>query len=106
MDRPPCCSGFTRDCRDQRFDITERESEALIVVPVAFDLRHMIRHHHAVETNLLINAHSLQHIDIAIVDECFLEIQKPSMDVPEMDVEDLFASAEVANNIEDFFPRF
>src|SRR5262249_15012320 len=47
-----------------------------------------------------------QHIDIAVVDECFLEIQKPSSDVPEMDVEDLFASAEVADDIENFFPRF
>src|SRR5262245_21165751 len=102
----PSCSGFGRDCSDQCFDITKRESEALIVVPVAFDLRHMVRHHHAVETNLFINAHRLQHIDIAVVDECFLEIQKPSTDVPEMDVEDLFASAKVADDSEDFFPRF
>src|SRR5215813_5144782 len=93
--------GLGRDCRDQRFYITERESEALITVPVAFDLRHMVRHHHAVETNLLIDAHGLQHIDIAVVDECFLEIQKPSTDVPEVDVEDLFACAEVADDIED-----
>src|SRR5215467_343377 len=106
QDQPPSCSGFGCDCRDQRFDITERESEALIVVLVTFDLRHMIRHHHAIETNLLIDAHGLQHIDIAVVDECLLEIQKPSADVPEMDVEDLFASAEVADDIENFFPRF
>src|SRR5262249_23313045 len=102
----PNCSGFGRDYCDQRFDITERESETLIAVPVTFDLRHMIRHHHAVETNLFIDAHGLQHIDITVVDECFLEIQKPSTDVPEMDVEDLFASAEVADDIENFLPRF
>src|SRR5262249_3587614 len=100
------CSGFGRHCRDQRFDITERESEALIAVPVAVDLRHMIWHHHAVETNLFIDTHGLQHIDITVVDERFLKIQKPSTDVPEMDVEDLFASAEVADDIVDFFPRF
>src|SRR5262249_40927804 len=66
----------------------------------------MIRNHHAVETNLFIDTHGLQHIDITVVDERFLKIQKPSTDVPEMDVEDLFASPEVADDIEDFFPRF
>src|SRR2546428_13824957 len=90
--------------RDQRLDVSKRESEALVTIRVALDLRNVIRHHHPVKSDLLINAHRLQHINIAVVDERFLEVEKTSTDVSEMNVEDLLPAAEVADHIEDFLP--
>src|SRR5207249_3429099 len=99
-------SRFCSNGRDQGFDVTECESEPLVTVRITGDLRNMIRHHHAVEADLLVYAHRLQHIDIAVVDECLLEIQEASADIPEMDVEDLFPASEIPNHIEDLLAGF
>ena len=64
----------------------------------------MIGHHHAVEADLFIYSHRLEHIDIAVIDERFLEVQKTSTDVSEMDIEDLAGAAKVADHIKDFSP--
>src|SRR4051812_37103478 len=60
----------------------------------------MIRHHHAVVPDLLVNPHRLQHIDVPIVYEGFAKVQEAAADVPEMDVEDLASGSEVADDVE------
>jgi hypothetical protein len=94
---------FRRNRRYQRLDVTKREGESLVTVRVAFDLRYVVRHHHSVEADLFIHAHRFKHIDVAVIDERFLEVQKPSMDVSEMHIEDLAPGAKVADHIEDLF---
>src|SRR3954465_5149208 len=66
----------------------------------------MVRHQHPGESNFLVDAHRLQHVDVAVVDERFLEAQEPAANVSEMHVEDLVARTEVADHVVDFFPRF
>src|SRR5262249_13134566 len=92
-----------RNRRYQRLDVTKREGETLVTVRVAFDFRHMVRHHHSVEANLFIHAHRFKHIDVAVIDERFLEIEKPSTDVSEMHIEDLPRRAKIADHIKDLF---
>src|SRR5262249_20463134 len=106
--RPAVCGkslglGFRSDRGDQRLDVTECEGEALVTVRIAFDLRYMVRHHHPVKAHLFIDAHRFQHIHVAVIDEGFLEIQKPSTDISEMDIEDFASAAKVADHIEDLF---
>src|SRR6266568_9307931 len=96
---------FRRHRRDQGLDVPERKRESLRVVTIALDLRHMVRHHHPVVADLLVDAHRLQHVDVAIVNERFLKIEEASPDVPEMDVEDFLACAEVADDVENLFTR-
>src|SRR5207247_10820065 len=49
--------------------------------------------------------HRLQHVHVAVIDERFLKIEEPAADVAEMDVEDLLASAEPADDVEDLIAR-
>jgi hypothetical protein len=99
----PITLRFRSDRRYQRLDVTKREGETLVTVRVAFDLRHVVRHHHSVEANLFIHAHRFKHIDVAVIDERFLEIEKPSTDVSEMHIEDLPPRAKIADHIKDLF---
>jgi hypothetical protein len=84
----------------------KRERKTLHVRRVAFDLCKVIRHHHAVVADLLVNAHGFQHVDVAIVNECFLEIEETASDVPEMHIKDLLARAEIPDHIEDLLAGF
>src|SRR5215831_19082498 len=65
----------------------------------------MVRHHHAVEADFFIDAHCFQHIDIPVVDERLLEVEKTSANVSEMHIEDFLAAAEVADHVVDFLSR-
>src|SRR5207302_3111010 len=95
--RPAWPSRFSRHGGDQRLDVAERERERLEAAGVAGDRRHVIGHHHPVESDFLVHPHRLQHVDVAVVDERLLEIQEAAADVAEVDVEDLPAAAEVAD---------
>src|SRR5207245_5161489 len=81
------------------------ESKSLVTVCVALNLRNVVRHHHAVEADLFIDAHRFQHVDVTVVDKCFLEIEETSTDVSEMHVEDFLPAAKVADHVEDFLSR-
>src|ERR1043166_5550349 len=89
---------------DQRLDIPERERESLQAID-ALDLRHVVRHQHAVVADLFVNARRLQHVDAAVVDERFTEVEEAALDVAEVDAEDLLARAEVADDVEDLLAR-
>src|SRR5579862_8841215 len=78
-------------------NIAEGEAERLRANGVSFDVRHMVGHDHPIVTDLLIDAHGPDHIHVAIVGEGFLKVQEPPFDIAEMYVEDLAATAEVAD---------
>src|SRR5438034_3558369 len=100
------------DCRlalrghrgDKRLDVAKRKRESLVTVN-ALDARYVVGHHHAVVADLLVDAHRLQHVDAAVVDEGLAEIEKASVYVAEVHAEDLPARAEVANDVEDLLAR-
>src|SRR2546427_7293872 len=75
---------------DQRLDVAEGVRESLETVD-ALDLRHVVGHHHAVVADFLVDAHRLQHVHAAVVDERLAEVEEPSVDVAEMHAEDLLA---------------
>ncbi len=89
---------------DQRLDVAECERESLAAVD-ALDLRHVVGHHHAVVADFLVDAHRLQHVDAAVVDEGLTEVQESAVDVAEVHAEDLLARAEVADDVEDLLAR-
>src|SRR5580704_3975297 len=60
----------------------------------------MIRHNHAVVANFLVDTHRLIHVHIAFVGKCFPKVEKATLDIPEVDIEDFTPGAEIANNIE------
>src|SRR5438128_801534 len=97
---------FRVDGGDECFYVAKRVRKGLRTIRISGDLRNMIRHHHSIVANFFIDPHRPQHVDIAIVDEPFLEIQKAAADITEVDVEDLAARAEVTDHVEDFFARF
>src|SRR5262245_36177787 len=96
---------LSRNRGDQCFDVTKRESKSLQAVLIALDMRHMIGHHHAVVTNFFVYTHCLEHIDVAVVDECFLEIQETSADIPEVHVKDFAPCAEVSDHVKNLVTR-
>src|SRR5262249_33289064 len=61
----------------------------------------MVGHQHAVVADIFVNANSFDEIYIPIVGEGLLKIEKAASDVAEVNVEDLFATAEVADHVED-----
>src|SRR5689334_54618 len=95
----PPSLGFRRNRRYQRLDVTKRKRERLVTVRVALNLRHVVRHHHSVKAHFFIDTHRFQHIDVAVIDERFLEVQKPSTDISEMDIEDFAPAAKVPDDI-------
>src|SRR5258708_6062639 len=101
---PGCSSGLRGDGGDQRLDVAERVHEARHGID-ALDARHVVRHHHAVVPDLLVDAHRFQHVDAAVVDERLAEVEKPSLDVAEVHAEVFAARAEVADHVEDLLPR-
>src|SRR4051812_7290139 len=78
------------DSSDQRLDVSEGERKTLIAGD-SVNARDMIRHHHAVVADFLVDTHRLQHVDTAVVDEGFAEIQEAAFDVAEVNAEDLLA---------------
>src|SRR5262249_2451183 len=88
---------------DQRLDITEGERIRLQPLRISGDLRHVIGHDHSVVTDFFVDAHRLQHVHVAVVNERLLEIEKTPANIAEMDVEDFSALAEISNDIEDLF---
>src|SRR5688572_21134530 len=85
---------------DERLDVAKREREARHAVD-ALDARHVVRHHHAVVADFLVDAHRLQHVDAAVVDEGLTEVEEAPFDVAEVHVENLLARAEIADYIVD-----
>ena len=74
---------------DECLDIAERIGERLRASASPSIGRYMVRHHHPVVSDLFIDAHRLQHVDVAVIDERLLEPQEFAADIPEMHVEDL-----------------
>src|SRR4029453_8017374 len=75
--------GFGGHRGDERLDVAEREGKRLELIDVALDLGHVVGHHHPVEADLPVNAHRLQHVDVAVVDERFAEVQEAARYVAE-----------------------
>src|SRR5260221_1947312 len=93
-------SRLRRHGGEQRLDVPEREGEARHAVD-ALDPRDMIGHHHAVVADLLVDAHRLQHVHAAVVDERLAEVEDLSLDIAKVHVENLLARTEVADDVED-----
>ncbi len=64
-------------------------------------MRHVVGHQRAVVPNFFVDARGPQHVDAAVVDEGFAEIQAAAFDVAEVHIEDLLARSEVANHVVD-----
>src|SRR5262245_35300087 len=97
-------SDFAMDGGNQRFDVTKGVSKCLVAMRVRFDVWYVIRHHHPFVTNLLVDPHRLEHVNITIVDERLLKIQELAFDVPEVHVEDLLALTEVPDYVKNLSP--
>ena len=67
--------------------------------------RYVIGHQHVGVANLFVDLDRLDEIDVAFVGIDFDELIAMPADVAEMNIEDLFARAEVADDIEDFDAR-
>ena len=74
---------------NQRLDVSEGEGERLRAALVAVDVRHVIRHHHAVVAHFLVDAQCARHVHVAIIGERLLEVEEAALDIAEVDVEDL-----------------
>ena len=93
------------DRLQQRCDVAINEGECCSLWIGSRDLRHMVGHQHVLVANLLVDLDALEHVDAAFVGEHLHEVEFVSSDVSEVDVEDLFATAEVTDDVEDFFAR-
>src|ERR1039457_1287977 len=94
---------------DQRPYVAEREGKRLpspgVVARIARNARQVIRHDHAVVTNLFVDAHGLDHIHVAFVGKGFTEIEEAALDISEVNVEHLVPLAEVADDVKNFHAR-
>src|SRR5262249_3576035 len=102
---PFAASPLGADQLDQRLDVAEREGERLRLPRVALDLRRVVGHDHAVVTDLLVDAHAADHVHVAVVGERLAEVEEAALDVAEVDVEDLPAAAEPADDLVDLLAR-
>ena len=99
---------FGLERRDDRLDVGERVGVAdhrAAVRALDVDQGHVIGLEHAVVPDFLEHARHLQHVQIAVVDEGFPEIEKPAVDVTEVNVVNLLARAEPADNVGQFLVR-
>ena len=64
--------------------------------------RHVVGHEHVGIADLLVHLDRLHEIDVAFVGKDLDEVVAMAANVAEMDVEDFFARAEVADDVEDF----
>src|SRR6266851_623230 len=83
-------------------DVTDLESKSEPGF-VAFDLRRVVRHQHAVVSDLPVYTGTLEKVDVTFVRKCFAEIQPVPHNVAEVYVEDLLARTKVADHAWDFF---
>src|SRR5207245_10534436 len=97
--RNPSSSTFLTHHLDQRIDVAEGVGERLVAAGVAFDSGHVVRHQHSVVADLLVHTDHLDEVDVAVVGERFLKVQESTLDVAEVDSENLVASSEVADHV-------
>src|SRR5205085_5132809 len=60
----------------QAANIPERERKGLASARVALNHRHMIGHQHAIVAHFFVNIDCFQHVDVAGIGECLLELQE------------------------------
>ena len=72
-------SGFRRHGRDQGLDVADREREALVLVLVALDVRHVIGHQRAVVAQAGVDGHRV--LDIAFISFIREELKFDNIDV-------------------------
>src|SRR4051794_37117931 len=85
----------------QAANIPEHERKGLASARIALNNRHMIGHQHAIVAHFFVNMDCFQHVDVARIGECLLELQESAVNVSEMHVEDLLPRSEIANHVED-----
>src|SRR4051812_37143126 len=61
---------------EQGLDIPEAIGKGLLPAGIADDLRHMVGHDHAIESNFPIRAQRARHVDVAVVRQRLDELEK------------------------------
>src|SRR5262249_39411922 len=91
---------------NQGLDVPEGKGERLRLALVVLNAWHVVWHDHPVVTHLLVNAQGANHVHVPVVGKRLAEVQVAAFDVAEVDIEDLAAPAEVADDIVDLFSWF
>ena len=84
-------------------DVAEAEGKGLDAAGIVVDFGDVVGHDHGVVAYFLVSAEGFEHVDGAVVGEGLGEAAEAAFDVAEMDVEDFFAGAEVADVVVDLF---
>src|ERR1700720_4094248 len=90
---------------DERLDVAVAIGEGGTRGVAAVDLRHVVGHQHVGVADIAISGEGAGHIHVALVGEGLHEVELMSLDVAEMDVEDLAALAKPADYGEDLVGR-
>ena len=61
----------------------------------------MVGHQHSIVPDLLVGADHLDEIDVPAIRECLLKVQKATLDVAKVDVEDLLLATQIADHLVD-----
>src|SRR5215469_17823913 len=91
-------------CLDKRSDISVTIGERLQPIGVGGSSRHVVRHEQARIADLFVKPDRLDKVNIAFVREDLNELIAMASDIPEVNIENLPASSEVANDVEDLLP--
>src|SRR5271154_1388242 len=93
------------DQLNQRLDVAEGEREGLLAAVISVDFRDMIRHQHPVVADFLVGSNGADHVHVAIVGKSLAKVEKAAFNIAEMDIEDLFPLAEIADDVVNFLVR-
>jgi len=96
------------ECLDVAERVSARTPAAQVTreITIAFDARAVVINEDTPVAHISVEAHRAHHIDIACVDELFVELRDRRGDVPEVDIQNLVARPEIANRFVDIVAHF
>src|SRR5262245_54528317 len=101
---PGTLSGSSFRGLDEGADIPVGERAARLAV--AWRGRHVVVHQHPVVADLPVSPDRLPHVHVSLVGVDFAEVVTAATDVAEVDVDDLAAGAEPADDVKNLLARF